>query len=409
MTFALIRRAWAGALLCTAALMPAVSWASAGVVTHLNGVLKVARGKTEPKPLALQAEVETGDVLIAEDKTFARVRLNDGSNLVLRPNSQVEIQAFQYKPDAPQEDKVDINLVKGGLRVVTGAVGKRNPERFEARTVSATAGIRGTDFSLQFCQGDCQGLTQGNGQPLPDGLHANVIDGQIFLANEAGMVEVPKGDFAFVKSLASLPIKVPAALGYLMELPRWLGLPASVAASAAAGAVQAAGVAVDLAGAAASAVAGALSGDGQAASTPSPGPTTTASAAASSSPTREGQTGYVAGSPQGALGGRSSVTVNNAKGSSDIIGRLYLNGQRPAVREMWVKAGESFRAESLLPGRYIFRYRPVGSDSTFEADRPVNLSESVTEQSIRSSHVTVNIFSGVGGNLSYKSVTPANF
>ena len=386
-----------------AGLSPHLSWAAAGVVTHLNGVLKVARGQGDPKPLALQAEVEQGDVLIAEDKTFARVRLNDGSNLVLRPNSRVEIQAFRYKEDAPQDDKVDINLVKGGLRVVTGAVGKRNPERFEARTVSATAGIRGTDFSLQFCQADCQGLTQGDGQPLPDGLHANVIDGQIFLANEAGMVEVPKGDFAFVKNLASLPIKVPAALGYLMELPRWLGLPASVAAS---GAAQVAGAAAEVAGAAVSALVGAVSGSSP--SSPGVSPQAPASQALESN-ARQASTGYVAGSTPAAMGGRSTVTVNNSKGSSDIVGRLYLNGQQPAVREMFVKAGESFRAEGLQPGRYVFRYRPVGSESTFEADRPVNLSESVSEQSIRSSHVTVNIFSGVGGNLSYKSVNPGSF
>lgn len=120
-------------------------------------------------------------------------------------------------------------------------------------------------------------------------------------------------------------------------------------------------------------------------------------------------TGYIKDTPQGASGGRSIFTMDNSRGGSDAIGRLYLNGAKPAVRSMYVKAGEAFRAQSLSAGSYVFRYRFIGSDTTYEADRQVVLSETQTETGIRYSTVTITLFKEVGGNLTVKKVSPDDF
>ena len=76
---------------------------------------------------------------------------------------------------------------------------------------------------------------------------------------------------------------------------------------------------------------------------------------------------------------------------------------------MYVKAGETFKAQSLLAGNYVFRYRFIGSDTTYEADRQVVLNETETETGIRYSTVTLTLFKEVGGNLHMKKVSPNDF
>jgi hypothetical protein len=49
------------------------------------------------------------------------------------------------------EDAATLNLVSGGLRVITGAMAKTNPENYKVRTPVALMGVRGTEFSIMLC------------------------------------------------------------------------------------------------------------------------------------------------------------------------------------------------------------------------------------------------------------------
>jgi len=120
-------------------------------------------------------------------------------------------------------------------------------------------------------------------------------------------------------------------------------------------------------------------------------------------------TGYVKGSFKGAQGGLSTFTVDNKQGGADAIARLYLNGSKPAVRSMYVRSGDTFKSESLLPGNYVFRYRFIGSEDTFEADRIISLKQIESESGTQYSNVTVTLFKQVGGNLNIKNVPADQF
>jgi hypothetical protein len=120
-------------------------------------------------------------------------------------------------------------------------------------------------------------------------------------------------------------------------------------------------------------------------------------------------TGYIYGAPQTAKGGMSTFSIDNKQGSSDAIGRLYKNGAKPAVRSMYVKAGETFKAQSLTAGSYMFRYRFIGSEVTYEADRKIDLTESRTDTGTRFSNVTVTLVKEIGGNLPVKQVPAEDF
>lgn len=126
-------------------------------------------------------------------------------------------------------------------------------------------------------------------------------------------------------------------------------------------------------------------------------------------PDQQDKTGYLKDQPRSATGGLSTFTVDNRQGGRDAVARIYLNGQKPAVRSMYVKHGETFKAEAILPGTYVFRYRFIGSEDTFESDKSFQLTQTETETGTRYSNVTVTLFKVKDGNMSTRKVDPNSF
>ena len=82
-------------------------------------------------------------------------------------------------------NKVGIELLKGGLRVITGVIAKETPRNFYVRGKAGQIGIRGTEFDLRECGEDCaleQAKLTGQTEPdenTPPGMYAAVYKGGI--------------------------------------------------------------------------------------------------------------------------------------------------------------------------------------------------------------------------------------
>lgn len=105
------------------------------------------KNKLGQKPLLQEATVSAGDQLITLKGGYLHLRMQDGSLLVVRPESTLEIDVFQYDPSAPAKGRIRYNLVNGTSRSVTGAIGQANKEAFRFNTPVAAIGVRGTDFT----------------------------------------------------------------------------------------------------------------------------------------------------------------------------------------------------------------------------------------------------------------------
>lgn len=134
---------WAMAALALAAPV-------AGKVVHLSGPLFAKKANGVVKALSVKSEVENGDTLVTEKNTYAMVRFIDNSEITLKPGSTMTIENFSFDNDKQDGDQASFKLVKGGLRSVTGLLGKRSKEKFELKTPSATIGIRGTTFIAEY-------------------------------------------------------------------------------------------------------------------------------------------------------------------------------------------------------------------------------------------------------------------
>ena len=71
----------------------AVSFAGvkAGTVTHLSGPLFAKKADKTTKALSINSVVETGDILVTEKRTYARIKFTDEGEMVLRPGTQFRI------------------------------------------------------------------------------------------------------------------------------------------------------------------------------------------------------------------------------------------------------------------------------------------------------------------------------
>jgi FecR-like protein len=177
------------------------SAAGAGEVTHVSGAVMARKPDGQSRILSVKSEVQEGDVLATAENSYARIKFSDGTDAVLRPATQVKIDQFKFEEQRPQRDNVVLSLLKGGMRAVTGLLGKRNPANFRIATPSATIGIRGTTFHAE--------VVGPGGGGLAPGLYVQVLDGVINLSNKGGSQNFSAGQFGFTPNFNQPPVVLP--------------------------------------------------------------------------------------------------------------------------------------------------------------------------------------------------------
>ena len=180
------------------ALVAAASVAfGAGQVTQLAGTLSVRKADGSVRILSQRSQVENGDTVNTERDSYAQIRFDDGAQITLKPNTAVKIENFKFAEDKPQEDSFLYSLVKGGLRAVTGIVGKRSKDKYELGTATATIGIRGTTFSADDCTG---GQQNADCARLDAAVYIGVADGEVTVRNGQGELGLSAGQFGLISS-----------------------------------------------------------------------------------------------------------------------------------------------------------------------------------------------------------------
>ncbi len=146
----------ASGLLLLASIGFAAHAQEAGKATSVSGVVSVQHRDGSVGVLAKGTGVQAGDTLRSQQLSYARVLLTDGADLALRPGSTLKIEAYGFEQNKPEADSLVMRLLKGGLRTVTGLVGKRRVDSFQMNAGVATIGVRGTDFVARICDEACK-------------------------------------------------------------------------------------------------------------------------------------------------------------------------------------------------------------------------------------------------------------
>lgn len=133
----------------------------AGRVMRVTGQLAAKQADGQVRKLTLGSPVFEGDTLQSDIDSHAVVAFRDGGRITLQQSSIFKVEAFKYDKAAGQEN-IALRLVKGGVRVVTGLIGRANRDNYQFRMSGATIGIRGTGFDA-WCNGPC---AEGDNAPL---------------------------------------------------------------------------------------------------------------------------------------------------------------------------------------------------------------------------------------------------
>jgi hypothetical protein len=175
--------------------------AAAGKVEFASGIARLIKSDGAVITASKGIDVESGTTLETAGGLL-QVRFSDGSLISLPANSVLKVEDYAYSGQEDGTERGFFSLIKGGLRTITGAIGKRNKQNYRMDAPVATIGIRGTHYSLRFCERDCVNL---KGQRDKDGLYASVARGMIVVSNEKGSMDVPAGTSAFVADSMTAP------------------------------------------------------------------------------------------------------------------------------------------------------------------------------------------------------------
>lgn len=189
----------------------------------LRGVVTV---KAEGKPdrlLTKGGPVYEGDIVDTAIGAFVVLAFSDQTRLTVQSNSRFKVASYQYsqsKTTTQREDSVGFSLIKGGLRMLTGLVGKRAPNKVRITSPVATIGIRGTGVDA-ICGAGCADNSQGNLNldGIPDGLHTAVWDGNAFIEMPSGIYSVQNGEAFFLGKGATAPVKMPVIPIFIEQNP----------------------------------------------------------------------------------------------------------------------------------------------------------------------------------------------
>jgi hypothetical protein len=152
-TLKIIMQAAAALAVAGGAALPV--WAQAvGEVEFARGAGFAQTAGQTPRTLGKGLALKEGDRLTTSDGAAAIIKLADGTRMTLRPNSEMVLEQFKFTESAPDNSMV-MQLLRGGLRAVTGLISKGSPDAARLRTSTATIGIRGTDFDARVCAKDC--------------------------------------------------------------------------------------------------------------------------------------------------------------------------------------------------------------------------------------------------------------
>lgn len=141
---------WVGSAVCALALLvlPAHAQdARSGTFKTVQGAVTVGQGDAKRTVVSGGAISETDRV--QTDATGAAVlMLRDGTTIAIGPNTQVDLSRFQFD-STTQQGNLAIRVLQGTIRMVTGLLGKTQPENVKVTTPASTVSVRGTDFIVE--------------------------------------------------------------------------------------------------------------------------------------------------------------------------------------------------------------------------------------------------------------------
>ena len=188
--FTMLYRLMMAALAAFALTLPSsVDAAGAARVEFVAGRALAIDLQGRERVLLRGAEIGQGDTVDTGEARL-QLRFSDGAFVSLQPHTKFRIDEYRFDGRADGNERGFFSLLQGGLRTITGLVGRTNKKNYQVSTSVATIGIRGTEYTVSY------GAS----------LSGSVGEGQIVVCNAGGCTNVTSGESYFVATPETKPV-----------------------------------------------------------------------------------------------------------------------------------------------------------------------------------------------------------
>ncbi len=147
-----MKRMMAWVLGLVASLVATSVFANA-TATTVTGDVTAQTGSAAARVVRQGDILRMGDTVATGAGSNAVLKFEDGQIAALGPNSRMVITAYEYNAQASTGNVV-LSLLRGGMRAITGLIGKSQPQKVTYKAGNFTIGIRGTDVYIATLDGD---------------------------------------------------------------------------------------------------------------------------------------------------------------------------------------------------------------------------------------------------------------
>ncbi len=121
--------------------------ARSGTFKTVQGTVTVGQGDAK-RTVASGLGVAEADRIQTDATGAAVLMLRDGTTIAIGPNTTVDLSRFQFDATT-QQGNLAIRVLQGTIRMVTGLLGKVQPDNVKVTTPASTVSVRGTDFIVE--------------------------------------------------------------------------------------------------------------------------------------------------------------------------------------------------------------------------------------------------------------------
>ncbi|MBV8659976.1 MAG: FecR domain-containing protein [Burkholderiales bacterium] len=157
-----------------------------------------------------------GDTITTGEAALLQLNMADTGTLMVKQSSSLVIDTFSNPKAQDGSEHFLVSLVQGGLRAITGLIGKTNKQNYVIRTATATIGIRGTDHEVFFVP---TGSVPAE-HSAEAGTYNRVFSGGTLLKTAGGELALSANQIGFAPVSGAAPMLVKVLPSYLSSLNR---------------------------------------------------------------------------------------------------------------------------------------------------------------------------------------------
>lgn len=165
---------------------------AAGQVIIASGTVYALAADGSQRSLQRRSTFYPGETIHTAADAEVQLRFTDGALMSLRGDSELKIDQYRFQNQGGEGDRSMSTLIKGGLRTITGVIGKQDASAYRVSTPVATIGVRGTHYEAVL--------------ESPESLAVAAWQGGIQVRNARGELDLGVGgDFNFGRVEAQQP------------------------------------------------------------------------------------------------------------------------------------------------------------------------------------------------------------